>query len=95
MALAGKSRKRFWNGVQIVLIMAAAFVMLIPIVWIGVHPDPVLRRLDSAVIDLLQTMESRSEAVALAPSRDWGEFLPDVIETAKLQWMTKQCKSLG
>ena len=41
------------------------------------------------------TRQSIQSQHALAPSRDWGEFLPDVIETAKLQWMTKQCKSLG
>ncbi|MDH3686421.1 MAG: NADH-quinone oxidoreductase subunit M [Myxococcales bacterium] len=49
---------------------AVLVAFLVPIVWIGVNPDPVLRRLDSAVIDLLQTMESRSEAVAVAPSGD-------------------------
>ncbi|MGI9432777.1 MAG: complex I subunit 4 family protein [Myxococcota bacterium] len=49
---------------------AVLVAFLVPIVWIGVNPDPVLRRLDSAVIDLLQTMESRSEAVAVAPPGD-------------------------
>ena len=49
---------------------AVLVAFLVPIVWIGVNPDPVLRRLDSAVIDLLQTMESRSEAVLVAPVGD-------------------------
>jgi NADH-quinone oxidoreductase subunit M len=44
---------------------AVLVAFLVPIVWIGVNPDPVLRRLDSAVIDLLQTMESRSHEVAI------------------------------
>lgn len=32
--MTGKQKKQFWNGVQVVLILAAAFIMLIPIIWI-------------------------------------------------------------
>ena len=47
---------------------AVLVAFLVPIVWLGVHPDPVLRRLDSAVIDLLQTMERRAtDASYLTP----------------------------
>jgi NADH-quinone oxidoreductase subunit M len=49
---------------------AVLVAFLVPIFWIGVHPDPVLRRLDSAVIDLLQTMESRRGEVGSAAGFD-------------------------
>ena len=32
--LTGKQKKRIWRGVQTVLILIAAFIMLIPIIWI-------------------------------------------------------------
>ena len=51
---------------------AVLVAFLVPIVWIGVHPDPVLRRLDSAVIDLLQTMESRAAEVSSAARYEVG-----------------------
>lgn len=35
MALTGKQKKQSWNAVQIVLILIAAFIMLVPIVWIA------------------------------------------------------------
>ncbi|MDJ0868200.1 MAG: NADH-quinone oxidoreductase subunit M [Myxococcota bacterium] len=36
---------------------------LVPIVWIGLYPNPFLRRLDASVSDLLHTMETRKAAV--------------------------------
>ena len=35
-------------------------VMTIPIIWIGVYPNPVLRRVEPAVLELLYQMERRS-----------------------------------
>ncbi len=32
--MTGKQRKRFWNTVQVTLILIATFIMLVPIVWI-------------------------------------------------------------
>jgi multiple sugar transport system permease protein len=32
--MTGKQKKQFWNAVQITLILIAAFIMIIPIVWI-------------------------------------------------------------
>ncbi len=32
--MTGRQRKQFWNGVQIVLILIAAAIMIIPIIWI-------------------------------------------------------------
>jgi len=32
--MTGKQRKQFWNVIQITLILIAAFIMLIPIIWI-------------------------------------------------------------
>jgi NADH-quinone oxidoreductase subunit M len=46
---------------------AVLVALIVPIIWIGVHPDPVLRRLDSAVIDLLRTMERRGMELAATP----------------------------
>ena len=39
--------------------------IVIPIVWIGVYPDPFLRRIEPSVIALLRTVEERA-AIALA-----------------------------
>jgi NADH-quinone oxidoreductase subunit M len=44
----------------------AVLLLLIPIVWIGVHPDPLLRRIEPSVSLLLQQMELRqARGVAL------------------------------
>lgn len=32
--MTGKQKRQFWNAIQIILILVAAFIMLIPIVWI-------------------------------------------------------------
>ncbi len=34
-------------------------LLVIPIIWIGVHPDPLLRRIEPSVSVLLQEMELR------------------------------------
>ena len=38
--------------------------LLVPIVWIGVHPGTLLRRLDASVIELVRVMEARGADVA-------------------------------
>jgi NADH-quinone oxidoreductase subunit M len=38
--------------------------IIIPIFWIGVYPDPFLRRIEPSVIDLLQQVKARSIALA-------------------------------
>jgi NADH-quinone oxidoreductase subunit M len=38
--------------------------IIIPIFWIGVYPDPFLRRIEPSVIDLLQQVKERSIALA-------------------------------
>ena len=47
----------------------AIVLLVIPIVWIGVHPDPLLRRIEPSVSLLLQSMEIRrmqgEQAVAI------------------------------
>jgi len=42
-------------------------LILIPIFWIGIQPNVLLRRLDAATLDLLRTMESRAVAMREAP----------------------------
>ena len=48
---------------------AALVLLVIPIVWIGVYPDPLLRRIEPSVSLLLQSMEIRrmqgEQAVAI------------------------------
>jgi hypothetical protein len=34
--------------------------MVIPIIWIGVYPEPFLRRIEPSVVELLGRMEERS-----------------------------------
>jgi len=41
--------------------------VVVPIVWIGVHPDPFLRRIEPSVSKLLRDLEVRREQVAPAP----------------------------
>ena len=45
--------------------------VLVPIFWIGVYPNPFLRRLDASVSDLLHQMEKKK--VAALPARSGRE----------------------
>jgi NADH-quinone oxidoreductase subunit M len=50
--------------------------LVIPILWIGVYPDPLLRRIEPSVSALLQDMELRqlrSEEVLIVRSEDEAE----------------------
>ena len=42
-------------------------LILVPIFWIGIQPNVLLRRLDAATLELLRTMESRAVAMREAP----------------------------
>jgi NADH-quinone oxidoreductase subunit M len=42
-------------------------LILIPIFWIGIQPNVLLRRLDAVTLELLRTMESRAVAMREAP----------------------------
>jgi NADH-quinone oxidoreductase subunit M len=42
-------------------------LILVPIFWIGIQPNALLRRLDAATLELLRTMESRAVAMREAP----------------------------
>jgi hypothetical protein len=37
--------------------------MLIPIIWIGVYPNPLLRRIEPSVIELIRQLEARRGVV--------------------------------
>jgi NADH-quinone oxidoreductase subunit M len=41
--------------------------VVVPIVWIGVHPDPLLRRIEPSVSKLLRDLELRREREVPAP----------------------------
>ncbi len=41
--------------------------ILVPIFWIGIYPDTFLRRLDASVLELMRTMERRTELTTIAP----------------------------
>lgn len=45
--------------------------MVIPIVWIGIYPDPLLRRIEPSVLEILRQLEPETEEeTALAPSSE-------------------------
>jgi len=41
--------------------------IVIPIIWIGVYPDPFLRRIEPSVSKLIQDVRARAEMTAAAP----------------------------
>jgi NADH-quinone oxidoreductase subunit M len=43
---------------------AVMVAMIVPMFWIGIHPDTFLKRLHPPVVDLLHVMESKSSALA-------------------------------
>ncbi len=46
---------------------AVMVAMILPIIWIGIYPEPFLRRLDAPVTELLKVMDNRKAAVAALP----------------------------
>jgi NADH:ubiquinone oxidoreductase subunit 4 (subunit M) len=42
-------------------------VLLVPIFWIGIYPDPFLRRIEPSVIEVLRQVDRRTE---LGPRSD-------------------------
>jgi NADH-quinone oxidoreductase subunit M len=43
---------------------AIMLVMLVPIFWIGIHPDPFLRRIEPSVIEILRQVDQRVQPSA-------------------------------
>ena len=39
--------------------------LLIPIIWIGVQPEPLLRRIEPSIIVMMDQMRSRAEVVGV------------------------------
>jgi NADH-quinone oxidoreductase subunit M len=60
---------------------AVLVAVLVPIVWLGVHPETALRRLHPSVIELLRVMEERSAASGEAGS-ETAERLAAVLAEA-------------
>jgi NADH-quinone oxidoreductase subunit M len=54
------------------LVMVA---MILPILWIGLYPEALLRRIEPSVIDLLEKVERGSQA-ALRPDAELALSLP-------------------
>ncbi len=54
----------------------AVGLLIVPIVWIGVHPSPLLRRIEPSVSVLLQEMELRQSRTALAANASLPESAP-------------------
>ena len=59
-------------GLREKLVMVA---VVIPIVWIGVHPETFLRRIEPSVVELLRRVEERGSMGAEAPSDAPGEVV--------------------
>jgi NADH-quinone oxidoreductase subunit M len=49
---------------------AILVAVLVPIVWIGVHPETFLRKLHPPVLELLRTMERKGAALTVSPSAE-------------------------
>jgi NADH-quinone oxidoreductase subunit M len=52
---------------------AVMVAMVIPIFWIGIYPEPFLRRIEPSVIELLRQVEERGAVVATAVEEPAGE----------------------
>jgi NADH-quinone oxidoreductase subunit M len=60
--------------------------MLVPIVWIGIQPGPMLRRIEPAVIELLRVMQERGHGlVLLEPEHDPARRLAAMPAGAEVQ----------
>ncbi len=44
--------------------------LVIPIIWIGVYPNPLLRRIEPSVIELIRRIELRSEVAEAEPDSE-------------------------
>jgi NADH-quinone oxidoreductase subunit M len=66
--------------------------MLIPIIWIGVYPNPLLRRIEPSVIELIRQLEVRRGVVEteseLAPEADF-ELAPKAEDESEAEVETK------
>jgi NADH-quinone oxidoreductase subunit M len=72
-------------GLREKLVMVA---LIVPIIWIGVYPNPLLRRIEPSVIELLRVVDVRSSPPGSLPGEDEGEearvALPSVATWARL-----------
>ena len=53
-----------WRGRSIFL------ALLVPILWIGVHPNPVLRRIEPSVLELMKQIDERRDLAPILPPHD-------------------------
>jgi len=44
--------------------------LLVPILWIGVHPNPVLRRIEPSVLELMKQIDERRDLAPILPPHD-------------------------
>jgi NADH-quinone oxidoreductase subunit M len=54
-------------GVREKVVMVA---MVVPIIWIGVYPNPLLRRIEPSVIELIRVVEARTESAGEVAEQD-------------------------
>jgi NADH-quinone oxidoreductase subunit M len=54
--------------------------MVVPIVWIGVYPEPFLRRIEPSVVELLARVEARGDAAEMSRPDGGGEEEPAEVE---------------
>lgn len=50
--------------------------LLLPILWIGLHPNPVLRRVEPSVLELMRQMDERRVVAPIAPIEDAARHAP-------------------
>ena len=56
---------------------AVVIALVIPILWIGVHPNPLLRRIEPSVSAVLQDMELRRVRFAGLEAGGRGSSVPE------------------
>jgi len=66
------SPREFWTLAPVIAI----------IIWIGVYPNPFLRKLDASVSDLVERMNSRTVAVRTAPPGSTGGVPTGALDAA-------------
>jgi NADH-quinone oxidoreductase subunit M len=55
---------------------AVMLVMLVPIFWVGIYPDPFLRRIEPSVIEVLRHVDRRAQPEAASGEAASGELAP-------------------
>ena len=57
--------KKSRPGLRGLVVCAALLALAIPLLWIGVYPNPVLRRIEPAVLEILYHMDRRLERIEI------------------------------